>query len=147
MKIQSNYLLRVLKKDFNPFTANNVIVHQDHIEFKKRNNHLISMDSQQLSFDRITGIDINKHLIGATITVKSVGSKPIVVEGLTKANAERIRELWREAKISRGSQNKVTLENQGNGKLDQLEQLGKLRDSGTITEEEFQRLKSELLEG
>jgi len=145
MKIQSNYLLRVLKKDYNPFTANNIIIHNDRIEFKKRNSHLISMDSQQLEFDRISGIDINKHLIGATIIVKSVGSKPIVVEGLTKTNAEKIRQIWIDHRNTIGKNDKRNIDEDPDSKLSKLERLSQLKRDGALTTGEFQQLKNELL--
>lgn len=143
MKIRSNYLLRILKSDFNPFTPNNLLIHNDRLEFKRRNSHLISVDSEELMFDRISGIDIDKHIFGATLTIKSVGSKPIKVEGLSKANAEHIKQLWlnRDKPLkpkSTGLQERDIVR--------KLEQLYHLKEKGAITESEYDKLKSDLLQ-
>lgn len=156
---KSKYLLRVLRGDYNPLTPNVLLLDEDHAVFRRRNWYLISSDSESLSFHNITGITIDKHLFGASVTIKSKGSDPIEVHGFSKGQANEIRDYC-QAKIDEKS-GRATAEavneavkkamQDGNGHhpsvADELMKYKKLLDEGALTEQEYERQKRKLISG
>lgn len=71
-KFKSSYFFRILSGDFNPFTPNVIVIDNDHIEYRRRNWYLISVDTENLHFQNVAGISVDKHLFGATLIIKKV---------------------------------------------------------------------------
>lgn len=141
---ESNYFLRFLHLDINPFTPNILIIDKDHIEFKRRNWYLISVDSENLNFQRITGVTVNKHIFGATITIKSTGSDPIIVRGYWKNTADEIKKLCATSISSSTSKGGGSTQKSVS---DEIRDLKSLLDDGVLTEEEYQNQKAKILNG
>jgi hypothetical protein len=104
----------------------------------------------RLNLADVTGFVVTKAPPGATfprrLHLMGHGTELVVVE-VRHGVAEKI-EAWfkNHSNFSRGS---LTVASQGGAKidvLDQLERLGKLRDGGVLTEEEFQAKKREFLD-
>ncbi len=151
---KSSYFLRALNRDLNPFTPNIVLIDEEHIEFKRRNWHLISEDTETLHFKNITGITVDSHLFGTTITIKSTGNDPIQIRGFWKKEAQKIKELcatYIEANNKKNSNEALTkaIENQrGNYSVaDELSKLKNLLDQNVLSQEEFEEQKRRLLNG
>ncbi len=157
MKFKSSYFLRILKGDYNPFTPNVLTIDNNHIEYRRRNWHLISVDTEDLHFQNITGITVDKHLFGASIKIKSTGSDPIQVHGFWKKKANQIKDICSK-NISANTQKGTTeamadaiSKAVGNAKgsqtsvADELKKLKELVDSGVITEDEFNEQKKNLM--
>lgn len=151
---KSSYFLRALNSDLNPFTPNIVLIDEEHIEFKRRNWHLISEDTETLHFKNITGITVDSHLFGTTITIKSTGNDPIQVRGFWKKEAQEIKDLcakYIEAYNQKNSNEALTraMENsRGNYSMaDELSKLKNLLDQKVLTQEEFDEQKRRLLKG
>ncbi|MFN4763421.1 SHOCT domain-containing protein [Gillisia sp. Q332] len=151
---KSSYFLRALNRDLNPFTPNIVLIDEEHIEFKRRNWHLISEDTETLHFKNITGITVDSHLFGTTITIKSTGNDPIQIRGFWKKEAQKIKELcatYIEANNKKNSNEALTkaIESQrGNYSVaDELSKLKNLLDQNVLSQEEFEEQKRRLLKG
>ena len=153
---KSSYFLRSLNKDFNPFTPNVLIIDEEHIEFKRRNWHLVSEDTETLHFKNITGVTVDSHLFGTTITIKSTGTDPILVRGFWKKEAKEIRELCakyialqNQKNSGEAMANSLAKAMHGNRETlsvaDELTKLKNLFDHGVLTREEFEEQKSRLL--
>ncbi|QED37331.1 SHOCT domain-containing protein [Antarcticibacterium arcticum] len=154
---KSSYFLRTLNKDLNPFTPNVLVIDEEHIEFKRRNWHLISEDTETLHFKNITGVTVDSHMLGTTITIKSTGTDPILVRGFWKKEAKEIKELCAKyialqnqknsgeavanslAHAMRGSTRNLSV-------ADELSKLRTLMDQGVLTREEFEEQKRKLLQ-
>lgn len=155
---KSSYLLRILKGDFNPFTPNILNIGDNHIEYRRRNWYLISVDSENLHFQNVTGISIDKELFGASIKIKSTGNDSIVIHGFWKKKANTIKELCSKH-ISKNTQagtaaamadaisKAVSQAGGSNGLIvtDELKKLKELLDSGVISQLEFDSQKKRLL--
>lgn len=151
----SSYFLRMLNRDLNPFTPNVLVIDDEHIEFKRKNWHLISEDTETLHFKNITGVTVDSHFMGTTITIKSTGNDPINVEGFWKEEAKQIKELCakniaafnqKSSDAMAGSFAKAMEGNRGNYSVaDELSKLRDLRDQGVLTLEEFEDQKRRLL--
>lgn len=148
---KSSYFLRSLKSDLNPFTPNVLIIDDEHIEFKRKNWHLISEDTETLHFKNITGITVDSHLFGTTITIKSTGNDPIHVHGFWKKEAAEIKKLCSKniaafTRQGRGDYPSSSPGNRGSYSLaDELSKLKALLDQGVLSQEEFDAQKQKLL--
>ncbi|MBX2907219.1 MAG: SHOCT domain-containing protein [Taibaiella sp.] len=155
---KTKYYLRVLGKDYNPFTPDILSIDDHMIVHKRRNWHLISVDTQSYHFQNVIGIEVNKGLIGASLAIETSGSGKIVVKGFSKRTANAIRELC-SAYISKNSHRSGT-ENLANAVVgainrnasnsapsvaDELRKLKQLLDDGIVTQDEFDTQKSRLL--
>ena len=153
---KSSYFLRSLNKDFNPFTPNVLIIDEEHIEFKRRNWHLVSEDTETLHFKNVTGVTVDSHIFGTTITIKSTGTDPILVRGFWKKEAKEIKELCaqyialqNQKNSGEAIANSIARNMQGNrdtiSVADELSKLKNLFDQGVLTREEFEEQKRRLL--
>ena len=146
---KSNYFLRLLKGDTHPFTPNLVTITPSTIELKRRNWYLISADTESLHFENITGISVDNHLFGATITVKSTGNDPITIFGFWKKTAHEIKEVCTQfiTQQKQGVFSKPGFSPSTGTKSisEELIQLQELTHQGVITQEEFELLKKKLL--
>lgn len=154
---KSSYFLRLLSSDYNPFTPNVLMIDGDHIEYRRRNWHLISVDTENLHFQNVTGITIDKHLFGATIIIKSKGSDSMYIHGFWKKKANQIKAICYQhisANTHRGRAKAVAeVISEKAGKVqnislaDELNKLKDLMDNGVISQEEFEAQKRKLMEG
>lgn len=156
---KSSYALRLLKGDYNPFTPDVLTITSDFIECRRKNWHLISSDSDNLNFKNVTGIFVDKHLLGATITIKSTGNHSIVLNGFSKKDARLIKEicLYYMNLASRSSSGKSVSsaaetsndsslnKNPSYSIVDELAKLKVLLDEGAISQKEFDKLKKRLI--
>ncbi len=153
---KSSYFLRMLNRDLNPFTPNVLIIDDEKIEFRRKNWHLISEDTETLHFKNITGVTVDSHMMGTTITIKSTGNDPFFVEGFWKKEAKQIKDLCAKniaaynqrnsGEAMAGSFAKVMEGNRGNYSVaDELSKLRDLADRGVLTQEEFEDQKRRLL--
>jgi len=156
---QSNYFLRILKGDYHPFTPNTITIDENHIEYRRRNFHLFSVDTENLHFQNITGITIDKHLFGATIRINSTGNDPIIVFGFWKSTANKIKDIcstYISSNTQKGTNealiDAISNASGGFGKsdsgsiADEIKELKQLFDNGVLTEQEFIQLKKKLID-
>jgi len=157
-KFRSSYFLRLISGDFNPFTPNIITIDDNHIEYRRRNWYLISVDTENLHFQNVTGISVDKHLFGATLKIKSKGNDSILIHGFWKKKANKIKDICSKqisANTQRGTNEAMTdaiskAMGQANGSnggsvADELKKLKELFDSGVLSQEEFDEQKKKLL--
>ncbi len=155
---KSSYPLRIFRGDYNPFTPDIITITSDFVEYKRRNWHLISYDSDSLNFKNITGIFVDKHLFGASISIKSTGNDSVVIHGFSKKNARLIKEIctYYMTLASRSSPNNSSSDskayfgdsinrNSHFTTADELVKLKNLLDDGAISQKEFDQLKKRLI--
>lgn len=154
---RTSYVFRLLKGELNPFRPNYLVLHSHSIEFRKRNWHLISEDSQTIHFQNLVGVYVDKHLFGATLILASTGNAKVNVFGWSKKVASAIAHdcMQRIHKSSqRGTMENLTdaIENLNHKKgsshfsiADELLKYKTLLDAGAITQEEYDRLKDKLI--
>ncbi|PQA92006.1 hypothetical protein B0A69_16435 [Chryseobacterium shigense] len=97
---------------------------------------------EDFSYDKVSSIQYEKSLMLASIDIH-ISENILEIDNVGKYYAElfceKVRELMAGAKEYFKSQSEPTV-------LDQLEQLGRLKDSGILTEEEFFAQKKKLME-
>lgn len=156
VEFRSSYFLRMINADLHPFTPNVLVIADEHIEFRRKNWHLVSEDSETLHFRNITGVTVDSHMMGTTITIKSTGNDPILVEGFWKKEAKQIKELCAKnieaynkrnsGEAMAGSFAKAMEVNRGNYSVaDELSKLRSLVEQGVLTQAEFEDQKRRLL--
>jgi hypothetical protein len=152
---KSKYLLRFLRGDW-WITGWHVRLDEHFIEVRKRNWHLISVDSLQLHWQNVQTVLIDKHLFGATLRISSGNDHQHVI-GLSKKTANAIRNLAT-SYLSENSQKGVTetladaiaKAVSSNNKTeissaDELLKFKKLHEQGVISDKEFKAAKEKLL--
>lgn len=145
IKFSSSYFLRILKGDLHPFTPNILTITDERIEFRRRNWHMVSYDTETLHFRNITGITVDNHLFGSTLKIKSTGHDPIFIYGFWKGRASEIKNICTKF-ISGSFENPSNGENFANpSPADELYKLKALLETGVITNKEFQQLKRKTL--
>ncbi len=141
-----------------PWTRDKVIITSDFLEHRKREWYLISVDHRKFHFQNIVGIDVNKNLFGADITIISTGNNDIKIKGFSKSTANIISTLATEH-IARNTQRGTTdamadaiskAINKTNAPsqlsiADELKKLKDLLDQGIINQEDFDEQKTKLL--
>ncbi|MEO5789925.1 SHOCT domain-containing protein [Gelidibacter sp.] len=155
---KSNYFLRLLKGDYNPLTPNILNIDNNHIEYRRRNWYLISVDTENLHFQNVTGITVDKHLFGATLIIKSTGHDSIYVNGFWKKKANEIKDIcskYISFNTQRGTADAMAdAISKAIGKagesgrisvVDELKKMKELLDSGVINQDEFDELKIKLM--
>ncbi len=142
---KSSYFYRILKSDYNPLTPNIIYINESNIEYRRRNWYLISVDTQTYHFQNIVGIDVDKHLFGATLKIRTNGHAVISVNGFSKSKANKIRELCK--KIISINTHRGTIENnvQQLSVADELKKMKELLDDGIISQSEYESQKTKLL--
>lgn len=154
---KSTYLLRVLKGEYNPFTGNTLFVSEEFIEHSKRNWHLISKDTNTFHFQNVIGINVDKHLIGASLKIMTVGKESIYICGFSKKKANAIKSMCSKY-ISKNTQRSTTealsnaitsavgnSHNAAPSRIDELKGLKDLLEQGVLTQEEFTEQKNRIL--
>lgn len=158
-QFKSSYFLRLLKGDYNPFTPNVLNIDDNHIEYRRRNWYLISVDTENLHFQNVTGVTVDKHLFGSTLKIKSTGNDPIIVHGFWKKKANEIKDICSKhisANTQRGTteamadaiSKAVGQANAGSNNVsvaDELKKMKELLDSGVLSQEEFDEQKKKLM--
>lgn len=156
-EFKSSYILRILSGDYHPFTPNVVSIDQDNLEYRRRNWHMISVDTENLHFQNVVGVTVDKHLFGSTLIIKSSGNDPIKVNGLSKKKANKVREICSKY-ISENTQkgtteamadaiSKAVGDTKGGqtSVADELKKLKELVDEGVISQEEFEAQKKKFM--
>jgi hypothetical protein len=143
---KSSYFLRTLNRDLHPFTPNVLVIDEEHIEFRRKNWHMISEDTESLHFKNITGVTVDSHMFGTTITIKSTGNDPIHVHGFWKKEANEIKALCSKYINAYNHRSSPTSNSSGFSVADELSKLKSLLDQGVITAEEFEKQKQKLLQ-
>lgn len=164
---KSNYLLRVLKSDYNPFTPNIINMNEDFVLYKRRNWYLISVDTNKIHFQNVVGIDIDKHLFGASLRFVTTG-RDIVIHGFSKRKANEIEkfcsqfvhsntrkattEVLRKTIVTTSESSTQAIVSAVDGKpastlsvADELKKLKELLDANIITQQEFDTQKNKLI--
>lgn len=155
---KSSYALRLLKGDYNPFTPDVLTITSDFIECRRKNWHLISSDSDNFNFKNVTGIFVDKHLFGATISIKSTGNHSIVIDGFSKKDARLIKEICiyymnlashsspeKSASLTSETFDDSLYKNSPFSIADELAKLKNLLDEGAISQKEFDKLKKRMI--
>ncbi len=153
---KTSYFQRIIRGDYNPFTPDQLKVDDHVIEHSRRNWYLISVDKQVYHFQNIIGVDVNKALFGATVTIQTTGSGKVEIKGFSKSAANKIVEHCRKfiTKHSHRSSTESLTEAitavLGNNKgtvsvADELKKLKDLLDNGVINQQEFDLQKQKLI--
>jgi hypothetical protein len=96
---------------------------------------------EDFSYDKVTSIQYEKEFMLASIDI-IVSGEILEIDGVGKYEAElfceKVRDFMARPKEYFQSKAEPSI-------LDQLEQLGKLKENGVLTEDEFQEQKKKLL--
>ena len=123
------------------FPSDHVLIYEDRIEYVKP-GVLWGRVHSIIRFEDISSVHVHKQFGAATLTISSAGGA-IDLEKTSPQAAARGAELisqWRSKLKQRTSQ-----EVPGSSIPDQIRELAQLRDSGILTDSEFQQKKTDLL--
>jgi hypothetical protein len=72
-------------------TPERIMIDDNAVTYTKRNSHLIGVDEISIPLNRISGVEVNKHLWGATIFINSTGTKTIIAKNFTWKDAKNVQ--------------------------------------------------------
>jgi len=72
-------------------TPEKIIITYNAVTWKKRNNHLIGIDTKTIPISGIAGIEIDQKIWGANITINSVGQGTIFAKNFSASYARAIK--------------------------------------------------------
>jgi hypothetical protein len=120
-----------------------LLAFEDAIEVRTAVNPL-KKDVQRVRYDQVAQVSEKLGLIFADLVVETRGGDTLLVPGLTRQEARHVGAFIRERMLSGpagGANESVPLDIP-----DQIRKLAELRDSGAITNDEFELKKAELLD-
>jgi len=127
----------------------------DYVEIKQRNWHLFSVDTTNVYFKNLVGVDVDKHFIGATIIFRLRGDNNSPVYGFSKKRGDFIKNIVKQNIINIDKRNTEHLLGQiqqtmGNQNApvsvtQELKNLKELLNDGTINQQEFNEQKRIIL--
>lgn len=160
-KFKTTYILRVFAGNWNPITGTKVTITDKFIEIAQRNWHGISVDRNTIHFQNILGVNVDKHIFGATLIVHTSMGKPIKVDRLWKKRADAIKKesmkyihLNTQRSTTDALSDSITkaianVQSGGQSSsvsvADELLKLKQLCDQGLITQTEYDQQKKKLL--
>ena len=107
--------------------------------------HIGGISINSYPYKRIDSIISQKSFIGSGIFIVTGGKKEWV-PGIPKAKIDDFNNLINKQIASAGQDATIRASSGSNDVLDQLEKLGKLKDQGVLSEEEFQQQKNKILQ-
>ena len=131
------------------FTPNVIRVWPDRIE--EYEHHAVrKKETRAIAFQQVSEVSLSRGLVWSDISVESTGGKSMALEGMPKADAERVKALIDDAvHAAKGGSGHVPI---GAAPVaaapdvaDQLQKLAALRDQGILTDDEFAAQKAKLL--
>lgn len=163
-EFKPKYWLRVYSGEFNPFTGTKLMVDGNFIKTRRRNWYYISTDTNSHNIEKISVVNVDKRLFGATIEIKFKDDKTMEFVGYNKKVAEEIMnicnkriELNSDLSTSMRSADKIAnamaaaIGGVEKGKqptmsvADEILKLKQLLDQEIITQQEFEHQKQQLL--
>jgi hypothetical protein len=129
------------------FTPNVIRVWPDRVE--EHEHHAVrKTGTQSISLHQISEVSMSRGIVWANVAVESTGGKSIVMVGMPKADADRVKQLLDSALVAiRAGAGASTppMPVAAPDLADQLMKLAGLRDQGILTPEEFDIQKARLL--
>jgi len=70
-----------------------IIITDDSVTWKRRNNWLIGVDSITIPLGKVSSIEIDDKVWGVNISISSIGNGKIVGKNFTGSDAKKIKKL------------------------------------------------------
>jgi hypothetical protein len=73
-------------------TPERIVITDNSVTWKKRNNYLIGVDSKTIPIGSISSIEIDQKIWGANITINSFGQGIIIANNFSRSDAKEIKQ-------------------------------------------------------
>ena len=137
----------VLKPGGSLFTPNNIIVTDKKIIMRNPSALGLRQKLEMYTFDNIVDIKLERGILSSSLTINVPGSvKDAVIDAIKKDEAEQILRIVQDGiKRLKGVSQQQQV-NQSSSIADELGKIAKLKEQDIISEEEFQKMKKELMD-
>lgn len=81
-------------------TPDRIVIDSKTLTYKRRNKHLINVDSTTVPISKISSVTLDTSILGTDIIIKTFGAGEIIAKKFTKADAREIERLIRERQNS-----------------------------------------------
>jgi hypothetical protein len=130
------------------FTPNVIRVWPDRVE-EYEHHALRKKETRTVNYRQVSEVSLARGLVWSNITIESTGGQSFELEGVPKADAERVKSLLDNAvAAARGGTSAAPVAAASApvpDVADQLRKLADLRDQGILTDDEFAAQKAKLL--
>lgn len=102
---------------------------------------------ESIPYDKITAFELERGMLSSTLKIRASGYQGDI-DAIDKEKAEKMSQFIRDAMDKAKKSQSFQQQSNGGSQLsvaDELAKIGKLKEQGIISEEEFKQMKQELL--
>ena len=74
-------------------TPERIIIDDVSVTYRRRNQHLIGVDEITIPLSRVSAVEVDKHIWGATITIIAFGAQSIIADKFTWSDAKEVQRI------------------------------------------------------
>jgi len=128
-------------------TPDKIIITDTMFTWEKRNKNLINKDTKSFDLSKITSIEIDSSIWGTKIKISSIAGDIVVVDKFTLSDAKKIKQIIEEnqSRLKQENNNYIEDYHRPNSTVNEILKLKELLDQGLIDEDEFKKLKKNII--
>lgn len=142
---KSGALMVVRQSEYAEVSPKRLLIFEDRVELHDRTG-FFKTDVKAMRYAQIAGVHVEGRVIRADLVIESTGGDKIVAPKLAKDDAQSAHELIQKKMSERDTALSPAASASPADPTEQIRKLAELRDIGAVSEEEFERKKTELLE-
>ena len=74
-------------------TPERIIIDDVSVTYRRRNQHLIGVDEITIPLSRVSAVEVDKHIWGATIKIIAFGAQSIIADKFTWSDANEVQRI------------------------------------------------------
>ena len=74
-------------------TPERIIIDDVSVTYRRRNQHLIGVDEITIPLTRVSAVEVDKHIWGATIKIIAFGAQSIIADKFTWSDAKEVQRI------------------------------------------------------
>jgi len=74
-------------------TPERIIIDDVSVTYRRRNQHLIGVDEITIPLSRVSAVEVDKHIWGATIKIIAFGAQSIIADKFTWSDAKEVQRI------------------------------------------------------
>jgi|GEM_PF-6477090 hypothetical protein len=123
-------------------TPDKIIITDTHFTWEKRNKNLITKNLKSFDLSKITSVELDSSIWGTKIIIRTIAGDVVEVDKFTLNDAQKIKQL---IEVNQNNIKQEVKNNHPSNSVDKILKLKELFDQGLIDEQEFNKLKKNII--